>query len=300
MSWFNALIVMTLPYVPRKIVSVFARRYIAGETLDQALVECKKLNEMKAMTTIDLLGEFIAEEDKAIATRDTYMKVLDTLRERGLDSNVSIKPTSFGASFNPELCRKNIRMLVEKAAGLHNFVRIDMEDHPYTDFTLEIYQELRREFPESVGSVLQAYLKRTYEDADHLSKNARANLRLCKGIYKEPPAIAYKDRNEINRNYLETLELLFSRGAYVGIATHDGKLVEGALALIAKYRLSPHQYEFQMLLGVKSDLRRQLIAQGHRLRVYTPFGRDWYPYSMRRLKENPGIMSSMLRGLFQR
>lgn len=300
MSWFNGLIVTALPYIPKKIVGFFASRYIAGETLEEAVVECKKLNAMNTMTTIDLLGEFIREEEKAIATLDTYLKVLHTIEQEGLASNVSIKPTSFGASFNPDLCRKNVKILVEKAAQMNNFVRIDMEDHPYTDLTLDMYEKLRQEFPKNVGTVLQAYLKRTYEDAEHLSANTKANLRLCKGIYNEPASIAYKDGREINKNYLATLDLLLSRGAYIGIATHDDQLIEGALRLIEKYRLGREQYEFQMLFGVRSELRKRLVAEGHRLRVYAPFGKDWYRYSLRRLKENPAIISSMMKGFFKR
>lgn len=299
MRLLNSLVVTTLPYVPKKIVFLFARRYIAGDSLDKAVMKCRELNAQNMMTTIDLLGEFIKQPQETIAPTETYLTVLDTIAGNKLNSNVSLKPTSFGASFDPQLSRQNIRKIIEKAFQLHNFVRIDMENHPYTDLTLDMYREFREEFPASVGTVLQAYLKRSYQDADRLSQNTRANLRLCKGIYNEPADIAYKDKEDINKNYLEILELLFSRGAYVGIATHDDPLVEGAQRLISKYKVTRDQYEFQMLLGVRPELRKNLVEQGHRLRVYTPFGKDWYPYSIRRLKENPAIVGSMLQGFLK-
>ncbi len=273
--------------------------YIAGENISTAIQKCRALNKIGAMCTIDHLGESVSDEGTVRKTVDIYLRVLEEISQEKLDSNISIKPTSFGALLSQDNCLENIRKVVKKAHELGNFVRIDMEDHPYTDMTLKAYEELRREFPNSVGVVLQSYLKRTKEDADKLSQGTKANFRLCKGIYNESEKIAYKGI-QINENFLETLDLMFSRSAYVGIATHDDKLVDGALKLIEKHQLTKEQYEFQMLLGVRSSLRDQIIAQGHRMRIYLPFGGDWHAYTMRRFKENPDIVGSVLKGFFVR
>lgn len=289
-----------MPYIPKPIVGIFARRYIAGEELQDAAAECQKLNANQTMATIDVLGEFVTEKAMACATVDAYMDALETIDQHKLDANISVKPTSLGASFDEQLWQEHIRKLVTKAASYNNFVRIDMEDHPYTDLTLQSYDDLRRDFSQHVGTVLQAYMKRTYDDADRLSKDTKANFRLCKGIYNEPPEIAYKDGKRINDNFLATLDLLFSRHAYVGIATHDDELINGAFRLIDQYKLPKEQYEFQMLLGVRPELRRQIIAAGHRMRIYVPYGRQWYSYSMRRFKENPAIVDSIIKGFFKK
>jgi proline dehydrogenase len=300
MSFFNSFVVASLPYVPRPIVGLLAKRYIAGDSLQDAVNTCQHLHKMGAMATIDLLGEQIKDAQKASETVEIYMQIWEAIAQNKLNANISLKPTSYGAIFDAKLCQANISKVVEKAAALGNWLTIDMEDHPYTDLTLYLYETLRKEFPKTVGTVLQAYLMRTYDDAARLSKNGQpTNLRLCKGIYKEPASIAYQKKQDINENYLKVLDLLLSRGAYIGIATHDNFLVDGALRLIEKYKLNKDQYEFQMLLGVRPELRKRLLSQGQPLRIYTPFGKDWYAYSVRRLKENPAIAGNVVRGLLR-
>lgn len=297
MGLINALVVTTLPYVPKWLVAALSNRYIAGDSLAHAITVCRNLNKLGAMATIDLLGEQIKDADKAADNVTQYFAIWDAIVAHRLDANVSLKPTSFGATFDLDLCQANIRKIVDKAAAAGQWLTIDMEDHPYTDLTLKLYHALRQEFPKNIGTVLQAYLKRTGDDAGQIVKGGPTNLRLCKGIYREPDTIAFKDKRTINANYLTTLELLLAQGAYVGIATHDDILVNGALQLIQKYKLPREQYEFQMLLGVRPELRDRLLKLGHRLRIYVPFGKDWYAYSLRRLKENPSIAGSVIRGL---
>lgn len=300
MTICNSLLVAMLPFIPKPIVGLLANRYIAGGSLSDAVATCKYLNRMGAMATIDLLGEQIKDAGQAAETVSIYMQVWDTIVSNQLDANISLKPTSYGATLDAALCEANIRKVAEKTAALGKWLTIDMEDHPYTQMTLDIYDRLRHDFPHTMGTVLQAYLKRTCDDADRLTSSGQpTNLRLCKGIYKEPASIAYQNKKEINANYLKVLDLLLSRGAYVCIATHDDALVDGALQLIEKYKLGKDRYEFQMLLGVRPELRKRLLARGQRLRIYTPFGRDWYAYSVRRLKENPAIAGNVVRGLFR-
>ena len=296
MGLFDWLIVRGLPLVPRGIVGRVARRYVAGETLDQALATVAALRDDGAMATLDLLGEEVREPERAIAAVEQYERMLDAIAASGLPSNISIKPTSLGLKIDPALCRGNVERLLERAAGHGNFVRIDMEDATTTDATLAIYREL---FPrhQNVGVVLQAYLRRTLADAGALPEEG-ANVRLCKGIYVEPRRIAYKEHATVRLNYLRILEKLLARGVHVGIATHDDHLICGALALVDRLGVPRERYEFQMLLGVEPELRSLLLAAGQRLRVYVPYGRDWYPYSIRRLRENPRIARHVMRGMF--
>jgi proline dehydrogenase len=293
----NRLIAESLPYMPQAMVSFFARRYVAGKTPEDAFALVRELNGQGAMATIDLLGEFTTEKEKARQTVGMYKQVLDAVGARKLDANISIKPSAFGALVSLGFATENITEVVEYACAKNIFVRIDMENHPYTDYTLELYLDLDRRMPGCCGTVLQAYLKRTQDDIRAIaSRVERPNIRLCKGIYVEPEDIAWKNRRKIQENYLESLDLLFAANAYVGIATHDDVLVDGALELIEKHALTTGKYEFQMLLGVRSELRHRLLCMGRRLRVYTPFGADWLPYSIRRLKENPAIVGSAIKG----
>ncbi len=294
MSLFTQLVSKTIMHVPGPIVGHFAKGYIAGSALGDAVALTRDLNRQGMLTTIDILGEFITSLDQAEFFKQECLKILTAIHAEGLGSNLSLKPTQLGLSLDPQACFANLREIVAQAARVGSFVRIDMEDHPCTDATLDFYRRLRREFPGHVGTVLQSYLRRTPADIDSLA-DAPMNFRLCKGIYNEPRQVAYKDPAVVNRNYVFCLEKLFQQQAYVGIATHDEKLVFEALRLIDQYGLKRDQYEFQMLLGVDEELRRIIVEGGHRLRIYVPFGKDWLPYSRRRLKENPNIARHALR-----
>jgi proline dehydrogenase len=295
MSAFNRLLVTGLPAVPKPIVGRVASRYVAGESLDDAIRVVRKLNEQGAMATLDVLGEEVSERAKATAAVEEYLRVFAAIDREKVDSNISIKLTLLGLKIDEGFCRDNVARIVETAKSFGNFVRIDMEDYTTTDATLRIYHELHGRYG-NVGVVLQAYMRRTLRDIEELPDQG-ANIRLCKGIYVEPRKIAWKGYETVRHNYVQALDKLISRGVYVGIATHDEFLACAASALVDKHGLKPDQYEFQMLLGVDEELRRILIAAGHRLRVYVPYGADWYPYSIRRLRENPEVARHVLRAM---
>ncbi len=302
MMWFNKMIAAILPHMPKQLVWVFSKRYIAGRTIDDAVRVAKKLNTDGYMVTIDLLGEFISELSEAEKNRDQYLNIVETIERNKIKGNYSLKPSMFGLLLNEEACYKNMRDIVKKAADAGNFVRIDMEDSSCVDQEISLYRRLKKEFPNHVGLVLQAYMRRTHDDIKKLmevhSKEVPLNFRLCKGIYVEPEEIAYKKHDEINAHYLENLEFILKNGIYPGIATHDVSLIEGAYKLLEKYNVPKDKYEFQMLYGVTPALRKSIIEKGHRLRVYVPFGEDWFPYSTRRLKENPKIASDIMKAFF--
>lgn len=281
-------------HVPKPIVSHFAKGYIAGSTLADAVRVSREFNHQNMMTTVDILGEFITRIDQAVAFKDAGLEILRTIEREKLDANLSIKPTQMGLLLDQERCFELIQELVNEAKQLNNFIRIDMEDIETTDATLELFNRLRQEFPGHVGTVLQSYLRRTPQDIID-QRDGVQNYRLCKGIYVEPRSHAWKHPDAINRNFTESLRLLFEQGAYVGIATHDELLIYEAMTLIRQYGLRPDQYEFQMLLGVDEEMRRIILDNGHRLRVYVPYGQDWLPYSKRRLKENPTIAQHALK-----
>ena len=289
MGVVNKAISHILPFVPKPIVGFFSRPYIAGESLEDAVRVVRSLMAEGACATIDVLGEEVTDRQKALAALENYKVVLDTIEAEKLDANISIKLTQLGLKIDEEFCYQNMRELVQVAQQHKNFVRIDMEDSSCTTATLQIYRKLREEY-DNVGVVLQAYLRRTVADVNDLLP-LNPNLRICKGIYVEPREIAYKDKEIINRNYAYILEKLLRNGCYVGIATHDEKLVWEALRLIDQLQLSKDRFEFQMLLGVDPQLRRIIIKSGYRLRVYVPFGKEWFAYSTRRLKENPHIVN---------
>jgi len=295
MSAFKRLLVTGLPAVPKPVVGRVASRYVAGESLDAAVRVIRNLNGQGAMATVDLLGEEVSERAKATAAVEEYLRVFETIDREKVDSNVSIKLTLLGLKIDEVFCRDNVAQIVETAKRFGNFVRIDMEDHTTTDATLRIYRELHARYG-NLGVVLQAYMRRTLRDIEELPA-AGASVRLCKGIYVEPRQVAWKGHDTVRHNYVQALDKLFSRGTYVGIATHDEFLACAASALIDKHGLKPDQYEFQMLLGVDEELRKILIAAGHRLRVYVPYGRDWYPYSIRRLRENPEVARHVFRAM---
>ena len=298
MSLLDWLVVHGLPLVPKPIVGRVASRYVAGETLASALATVEQLQAEGAMATLDLLGEEVRDSGRAAHNAEACERMLDAIGERALPSNISLKLSALGLKVDEGLCRENLERVLQAARRHSNFVRIDMEDASTTDATLRIYRDLQNHYPH-VGVVLQAYLRRTLGDIDTLPR-VGANVRLCKGIYIEPRAIAYKAYETVRHNYLQALEKLLSRGVYVGIATHDDHLICGALALVDRLRVPRERYEFQMLLGVEPELRRVLIAAGQRLRVYVPYGKDWYPYSVRRLRENPKIARHVTRALFTR
>ena len=288
MSLVDAAIVRLLPAVPRPVVRRISERYIAGEDLDDALRVVRRLNDQGKLATIDVLGEEIAEPDEARAIAAAYRETFEAIERGRLDSNVSVKPTALGLKLGYDLFRENLLDVVRDAAARDNFVRIDMEDASTTDDTLRAYRELRDSGFQNVGIVLQARLKRTLADLAELAE-LRPNVRLCKGIYLEPAEIAYRDFDSIRASFVQALEQLLELGCYVGIATHDEWLLDQGRQLVAARGLGREEYEFQMLLGVRPALGDGLVREGHRLRIYTPFGAHWYAYSLRRLQENPKI-----------
>jgi proline dehydrogenase len=285
---FDRAIVRLLPAVPRPLVQKLSERYIAGPELRDARETVRKLNAEGKVATIDVLGEEIADEEDAAAIVRAYQDVFADIERSGLDSNVSVKVTALGLNLGYDICRSNLRTVVEDAARRGNFVRIDMEDSSTTDQTLRLYRDLRDDGLDNVGIVLQATLRRTLADIRSLAK-LRPNVRLCKGIYLEPPELAYQDFEAVRASYVTALEALLDAGCYVGIATHDEWLVDEGRRLVAEHDLGPDEHEFQMLLGVTPQLGDKLVSEGRRLRTYVPFGRHWYEYSLRRLQENPRI-----------
>ena len=299
---FNKLIAAILPFFPKKFIWIFSKSYISGETIEDAMHVSKDLNNNKIKVTLDILGEFIDTPEEAEINKKEYLNLIDVSFKNGIDGNFSLKPTSFGLLFDKTLCYNHIREIVAKAASYNSFIRIDMEDSPSTDLEIELFRKLKAEFPRNVGLVVQAYLKRTLRDIEQLndlnSPEIPINYRLCKGIYIEPAAIAYKKYEEINQHYLEDLDFMFRNKIYAGIATHDRPLVEGAYKLIEKYNVPKNMYEFQMLYGVTPKLRESIINEGHTTRVYVPYGKQWFGYSTRRLKENPKMASHIIKALF--
>jgi len=294
----NKLLAWTLPLVPKFIVGFFSKKYIAGATIEDAIDKIKELNTKGIMATVDILGEEIKKEENANKVVDQYKEVLMAIETHRLDSNISIKPTHLGLKIDKELCFNNIQLIVEEAKKYQNFVRIDMEDHTCTTDTIEIFLRLKEQYS-NVGLVIQSYLRRTLSDVNLLVEH-KANLRICKGIYIEPRHLAYKDKSIINDSFKDALKKLLAAGCYVGIATHDEELVWHALSQIDKLKLKKEEYEFQMLLGVTENIRDMLVSDGHRMRIYVPYGKHWYAYSMRRLKENPNIARSIIKNMFTR
>jgi proline dehydrogenase len=281
-------IVRALPVVPKPIVQLVSDRYIAGAELGDACRVIARENKKGKLATVDVLGESVDTEEEAWAFVDAYSDALAAIDEHDLDANVSIKPTAFGLKLGYDICLENLGRIVREAAERSNFVRVEMEDSSCTDDTIRLYRDLRSAGHDNVGIVLQAYLRRTLDDIRGLA-DLRPNVRLVKGIYVEPPSVAYKDPDEIRESFSLCLDRLFAGGSYVGVATHDDELIHAATRLADEHGLGFADYEFQMLLGVREDVGDDLVADGHRLRLYVPFGRRWYEYSMRRLQENPKI-----------
>jgi len=299
---FNKFIASILPYFPKKFIWLFSKSYISGETIEDAMRVSKEFNQNKIKVTLDVLGEFIKTLTEAEENKKEYLNLIDVTCKAGVDGNFSVKPTSFGMLIDKEVCYQHIREIVAKAASCNNFIRIDMEDSPCTDMEIELFRRLKTEFPGNVGLVVQAYLRRTLNDikglSDLNSEKYLLNFRLCKGIYIEPEAIAFKKYEEVNQHYLEDLEYMLKNKIYVGIATHDKPLVDGAYQLLKKYNVPKNMYEFQMLYGVTPKLRESIVNDGHTMRVYVPFGVKWFGYSTRRLKENPKMASHIIKAIF--
>jgi proline dehydrogenase len=272
-------------------------RFIAGSNLDQALDVCRDLNSEGVTVTLDVLGESISSLEEAAAARDAYLRTLSTIHDRGIQGNVSLKLTQFGLDLSTEVCRSNVAQLVERAANLNGFVRVDMESSEYTDRTLDLICDLHAKY-RSVGTVIQAYLYRSKGDIERL--NGRGiRVRLCKGAYLEPAGVAFPKKAQVDANYIELMRLLLDKGAYPAIATHDEKMIAATKAHVESRRISRDAFEFQMLYGIRRDLQRQLAKEGYRVRVYVPYGEAWYPYYMRRLAERPANLLFILRNMFR-
>jgi proline dehydrogenase len=300
----NKIIASVLPYMPKKLIWIFSNRYIAGETIESGIKASIDLNKKNIEVTIDLLGEFIKTLPEATDNKDQYLNIIEQYSSRGISCNFSLKPTMFGLLIDKEVCYNYIREIVKKAALKNNFIRIDMEDSQCVDLEIELFRKLKKEFPANVGLVVQAYLRRTLSDLESMidlnTPEIPLNFRLCKGIYIEPATIAYKGYQEVREKFLVALEFMLKNKIYVGIATHDKYLVEGAYQLIEKYKVPVNMHEFQMLYGVTPELRSRIVEHGHRMRVYVPFGKHWFGYCTRRLKENPKIASHIIKALFYR
>lgn len=295
---FNRILVKILPVFPRSFVALFSRRYIAGERLEDAVEVSRQLNAQGFWTTMDVLGENITNLEEARKAKEACLQVYDAIAESGIQSNLSLKLTQMGLKVDKSACIENVQEIVERAKKYDNFLRIDMEDSSCTDDTIDICLRMRKIYPK-VGTVIQAYLRRSENDVKELARQG-VNLRICKGIYDEPESVAFKNREEIRENYKRLVNIMMDHKAYVAIATHDKVLIDHAYGEIARRKLTPDQYEFQMLLGVGENLRSQIVADGHHLRVYVPFGEHWYPYSMRRMKENPDLAGYIVKNLFRK
>ena len=299
MAILSRAIVRTLPAVPKPIVRKISERYIAGTRVEDACRVVERLNTESKLATIDVLGEEITTWEEARHIGYEYENVFRAIDEQGLDSNVSVKLTGLGLKLDHGLCREILERLVRQAADRSNFVRIDMEDSSCTDETLRLYRELREAGLDNVGIVLQAYLRRTLDDIEELS-DLTPNVRLCKGIYVEPEEVAYQGFDEVRENFVRVLSALFDGSSYVGIATHDEWLIEEGERLVREAGRSSAEYEFQMLLGVRPERGTELVEEGHRLRIYVPYGEEWYAYSLRRLQENPKIAGYIASDTFGR
>jgi proline dehydrogenase len=265
----------------------FASRFVAGETLPEALAATRALNAKGLTASLDLLGESVTNDKEARAARDAYLEILSRIHDEKLDANVSVKLTAMGLDISEDLCVSIMQDVLTRAQQVGSFVRLDMEGSAYTDRTLRLfYDRLYPSFKANVGIVLQSYLYRTKDDVLKAT-GARARVRICKGAYKEPPTVARQDKKDVDRSYIECMQELLTNGNYPGIATHDPRIIDAAKAYVKSNGIATERFEFQMLYGVRRDLQEQLVREGYRMRVYVPFGTQWYPYLMRRLAERP-------------
>ena len=291
---FNELIAKTLPHVPKKLVQWAAKKYVAGETLDDAVKTVLDLTSKNLWSTVDVLGEFVNDRQQAAAASKMSSQVLTAIHKNDLQSGISVKLTSLGLDIDDDFCYQNLKTLVQQARDCNRFVRIDMENSPYTTRTLNQYKRLRADNFSNTGAVIQAYMKRSSDDIDALAP-FKTPIRLCKGIYREAASIAFQGREEVQNNYKKLLVQLFENNMHAAIATHDDVLLDFARDYIRKNSISKDRYEFQMLLGVRENKRDELVKEGHRVRIYVPFGKDWYGYSLRRLKENPEMAGTIMK-----
>ncbi len=296
MNPLNNVIVLTLQLFPKGFVKPFAMRYIAGEHIEDAVKLVQDLNSKRMMATIDVLGENVNTKEEAIASSKAAEEVLHMIDKSKLNANLSIKLTQFGLNIDENFCYDNVKRVMEVAKSYGNFVRIDMEDSSTTTATLNTYEKFRAAGFDNTGVVIQAYMRRSESDIKRLIE-MKASIRLCKGIYIEPENIALKGRDEIRQNYVKLLNMLLEGKCRVGIATHDDYLINAAYDSISRLKLQKSEYEFQMLYGVRSDLRDKIVSEGHRLRVYVPFGKHWYAYSIRRFKENPQVAGYVFKSI---
>lgn len=296
---FDRAIARMLPAVPKPVVKRLSSRYIAGTELADACAVVARLNEERKKATLDVLGEEVRRREEALAILAEYERAMAAIEEDGLDANVSVKLTALGLKVDPDLCGESMRTLVRTAAANGRFVRIDMEDSSTTAATLALYRELRAEGHANVGIVLQAMLRRTLDDVEELLP-LRPNVRVCKGIYAEPAEVAYQGYETVRFAFVEAMAALWDGGAKVAVATHDEWLVAEALRLVEERGLGRERYEFQTLLGVGEPLADELVREGHTLRVYVPYGRQWYEYSLRRLQENPKMAGYVAADVLRR
>jgi proline dehydrogenase len=277
----------------------FAQRFVAGETIETALDATRDLNAKGITVSLDLLGESVHNEQEARAAAREYVRMLDRIAERGLNANVSVKLTQMGLDLSEDLCVANMRDILERARAHGNFVRLDMESSEYTDRTLALfYDRLYPNYAENVGIVLQSMLRRTQSDAERAVKE-RARVRLCKGAYKEPESVAFPDKKDVDDSYVRCMQLLMERGHYPGLATHDERIIDEAKRWSRQQGIAPDRFEFQMLYGVRRDLQEEIVREGFRMRVYVPFGTQWYPYLMRRLAERPANVAFITGSVFK-
>lgn len=275
-----------------------SRRFVAGESLDEAIAAARALNQAGMAVSLDHLGENVCSEEAARRARDAYIEIFDRIAAEKIDGNVSLKLTQLGLDFSTELCRELLGSIVARADALDNFLRIDMEGSLYTAKTIALCREMRAQSA-NVGTVIQAYLFRSEQDVRALVA-AGCRIRLCKGAYKEPPDIAFQKKSEVDANFVRLMQILLPSGIYHGIATHDERMIAATADFAAREGIGKDRFEFQMLYGIRTDLQQQLIRDGYRMRVYIPYGSDWFPYFMRRLAERPANVLFILRNLFRR
>ena len=274
-----------------------SHRFVAGEELDEAISAARVCNDQGMLVSLDYLGENVATAADAQRARDAYLQVFDRIAAEKLDANVSCKLTQLGLDLSPEFCEGQVHSIVERAASCDNFLRVDMEGSAYTERTIDVVKKVRSRSP-AIGTVIQAYLYRSEQDIqDLLAIGCR--IRLCKGAYQEPPQVAYPKKEDVDSSYVKLVRLLLPSGFYHGIATHDPHMIGATIRIAAEAKVSKDDFEFQMLYGVRTDLQRQLVRDGYRLRIYIPYGRDWFPYFMRRLAERPANLGFFVRNFFR-
>jgi proline dehydrogenase len=280
-------------WVTRRVVN----RFVSGEELEDGLNAVKRVNSEGAIATLDHLGEEVSEASEAVAATEVYLNALDRIGEWGVDTNVSAKPTQLGLKIGQDLCERNFARMIERARQHDNFVRMDMEGSDCTGDTLEIFYRLRKRY-DNLGIVIQSYLYRSEQDVEQILRLG-GRIRLCKGAYKEPKEVAFPKKEQVDRNFVLLMEKMLKSGIYHGIATHDEKLIQRTKQFAGKSGIAKESFEFQLLYGIRSELARRLIKEGYNVRIYIPFGRQWYPYFMRRLAERPANLFFFIRNFIR-